>query len=284
MYTHTHTHTYIYILTYRIFKNFPEIGGLDCADDGNIIGCLSQALKLTAASKPVFKSDGNLDFNMGKTMMLGKGPSGRHVYQRVQYVLQNDPELKGIKNDFTPDMFSVQGIAVLGTPLGTEAFIKDFVTHICIKIARNVEKFEPITDGFVFHHLIKFCMNTYRHVDTTMANAILKKGTRGSFHQWTKDDYDLAVTVIQKPHAQGGFGITPNVLAQTSAKVAIASRFLTLVGSFSLEEQKLWFPNQSVHDPDTWTAPHLLHLKSEYDVLVNKHGCIVQEMYKVPED
>ncbi len=92
------------------------------------------------------------------------------------------------------------------------------------------------------------------------------------------------MTVIQKPHAQGGFGITPNVLAQTSAKVAIASRFLTLVGSFFLEEQKLWFPNQSVHDPDTWTAPHLLHLKSEYDVLVNKHGCIVQEMYKVPED
>jgi hypothetical protein len=97
--------------------------------------------------------------------------------------------------------------------------------------------------------------------------------TTGSFHQWTKDDYDLAVTVIQTPHAQdtqGGFGITPNVLAQTSGKVA--SRFLDLVGSWSLEEQILWFPNKVVHDPDTWTDPNLLHLKSEYDVLVNKHG------------
>jgi hypothetical protein len=61
----------------------------------------------------------------------------------------------------------------------------------------------------------------------------------------------------------------------------MASRFLALVGSLSLEEQKLWFPNQVVHDPDTWTAAHLLHLKSEYEVLVNKHGCIMQGMYKV---
>ena len=102
--------------------------------------------------------------------------------------------------------------------------------------------------------------------------------TTGSFHQWTKDDYDLAVTVIQTPHAQdtqGGFGITPNVLAQTSVKVAKTSRFLTLVGSLSLEEQKLLFPNQVVHDTDTFTNTHLLHLKSEYDVLVNKHGYIV---------
>jgi hypothetical protein len=33
----------------------------------------------------------------------------------------------------------------------------------------------------------------------TIANAILKKCTRGSFHLWVKDDYDLAVTVLQKP-------------------------------------------------------------------------------------
>jgi hypothetical protein len=52
----------------------------------------------------------------------------------------------------------------------------------------------------------------------------------------------------------------------------------TKVGSYSLEEKKLEFPNQVVHDPDTWTAPHLLHLKSEYDVLVNKYGYIMEEM------
>ena len=56
----------------RIFKMFPELEGLAYANDGNIIGRLSQALKLTALSKPVFKLDENLDFNMGKTMILTK--------------------------------------------------------------------------------------------------------------------------------------------------------------------------------------------------------------------
>jgi hypothetical protein len=45
---------------------FPELRRLAHTDDGNIIGRLSQALKLTAVIKPVFKLDGNLDFNVGK--------------------------------------------------------------------------------------------------------------------------------------------------------------------------------------------------------------------------
>jgi hypothetical protein len=40
---------------------------------------------------------------------------------------QNDPDLQVITNDFTPEMFVVQVIEVLGTPLGTDVFVKDFV-------------------------------------------------------------------------------------------------------------------------------------------------------------
>ena len=241
---------------------------------------------------------------MGKTMILAKGPTARHVYERAQHFLQNHPDLQGIANDFTPEMFSVKGIEVLGTPLGTDICIRDFVAQNCIKITRAVEKIEPLTDGLAHFQMTKFCLNTqtqymsanitlppqeeflsaqHRHVDTAIANAILKKGTRGSFDLWGKDDYELAVTVLQKPHALGGFGLTPNVIAQTSAKVAMASRFLGLVGSLSLQEQFFWLPNQLAHDPDSWTAPHLLHLKREYEVLINNHGCKVQEAYTVQD-
>ncbi len=55
----------------------------------------------------------------------------------------------------------------------------------------------------------------------------------------------------------------------------MASRFLGLVGSLLLAEQHLWLPNQLVDDPDTWTAPHLLHLKREYVSLVDHYGCVV---------
>ncbi len=51
----------------------------------------------------------------------------------------------------------------------------------------------------------------------------------------------------------------------------MASRFLGLVGSLPLEEQKLWLQNQPVHDPDSWTVPDFLNLKMGYDVIVNKY-------------
>jgi len=78
-------------------------------------------------------------------------------------------------------------------------------------------------------------------------------------------------------------GMTPNTIAQTSAKVVMASCFLGLVGALPPEEQNLWLPNQVVYDPDTWTAPHLLQLKREYDILVDKYGCLVQEKVTVQD-
>ena len=68
-------------------------------------------------------------------------------------------------------------------------------------------------------------------------NAILQKGTRGSFRQWDKSDYDLTVTMIQKPHVMGGYDMTPSTIVQVSDKVVMTSRFLGLVGSLPPDEQ-----------------------------------------------
>jgi hypothetical protein len=57
---------------------------------------------------------------MGKTEFFAKDPTDRHVYERAQYFLQTDPDLQVIANDFTPEMFTVKGIEVLRTPLGTD--------------------------------------------------------------------------------------------------------------------------------------------------------------------
>jgi hypothetical protein len=79
---------------------------------------------------------------------------------------------------------------------------------------------------------------------------------------------------------------TSNVIPQTSVKVVISGisfPALGLVGSLTLEKQNLCLPNQVVHDPDTWTTPHFLYLKWEYEVLVNNHGYLVQEMYTVQD-
>ncbi len=55
-----------------------------------------------------------------------------------------------------------------------------------------------------------------------------------------------------------------------------------MVGSLPPEEQQLWFPNQTAHDPDSWDAPSFINLKTGYDILVNNHDCKVQEMLLPP--
>jgi hypothetical protein len=205
-------------------------------------------------------------------MFLTKGTTARYVYESANFFLQTDPSLQDIAHDFTFNMFSVKGIEVLGTVIGTVFYIKEYVMHNCLKIIMDAVKHDPLTDGFVHFQLMQFCGNTrtqymsvnitlppqeyflstqHVHVDTVIVDAILRKDTRDSFRQWDKNDYDLTVTRLQMPHTDGGFGLTPNVIAQTSSKVAMSSRFLGLVGSLPLDEQKLWIRNQLVHDPDT---------------------------------
>ena len=83
---------------------FPELQGLTrtYADDETTIVRVSQVLKIAVVRNQVFKLDGNLDFNMGKTKFLAKSPMHRHVYERDQYFLQTDPDLQVIVHDFTP--------------------------------------------------------------------------------------------------------------------------------------------------------------------------------------
>ncbi len=181
----------------------------------------------------------------------------RYVYQGAEFFLQTDPNLQDIVHDFTFNMFSVEDIEILGAPIGTDIFIKDYLQNNCLKIINDVVKHDPLTDGFVHFQLIKFCVNTHTqymsanitlppqeyflsvqhvHVDTVITDSILRKGTRGSFRQWNKNDYDLTVTRLQMSHTDCGFGLTPNVITQTSVKVVMVSKFLGLVGSLPLDE------------------------------------------------
>ncbi len=98
-------------------------------------------------------------------------------------------------------MFTATGIEVLGTPIASNAYIKDFVAQNCIKIMRDVDKLKPLTDGFTHFQLVQKTMNTrtqymsanitlppqeqfltvqHIHIDTNIAKTILQKGTRVS--------------------------------------------------------------------------------------------------------
>ena len=125
----------------------------------------------------------------------------------------------------------------------------------------DIAKLEPLDDGLVHFHLLKYCMNTrtqyispnvtipspehflslkHKHVDRTLVNVILRKGTRGLYQHWSPHDIDLDTVMIQMTHVMGGYRMTSNVITQISVKVAMASRFLGIVGSLSPSEQTIW--------------------------------------------
>jgi hypothetical protein len=71
----------------------------------------------------------------------------------LQINYYNDTDFQGIVNDFTPEMFTVQDIEVLGTPLVTDVYVRDLIT-------RDVQKLELLTDDFTHFQLIQKTMNT----------------------------------------------------------------------------------------------------------------------------
>ena len=102
-----------------------------------------------------------MGFNTGKTKFLAKGPiSAKHLFERAQHFLRTIPAIRHLANEFTQEMFSVEGIEVLGTPIGTDNYIKNFVAQNCLKIVRDIEKLEPLSDGLVHFQLIQKTMNT----------------------------------------------------------------------------------------------------------------------------
>jgi hypothetical protein len=109
---------------------------------------------------PVFKKDGNLDFNISKTKVFAKGPSADHMFERAKHFLDTDPDLADIAHHFTRDMFTTEGIEVLGTPVGNDRFIQTFVAQNCLKIMGDIGKHACLTDGCVHAQLLKFCQNT----------------------------------------------------------------------------------------------------------------------------
>jgi hypothetical protein len=125
-------------------------------------------MRWVGVSRTVFVRRGNKE---KKTFARVRGISARHLYERSQIFLQSDPVLQHMANVFTPEIFTVEGIEVLGTPIGTEGYIKNFVSQNCVKIMRDIEKLEPLTDGLTHFQLIQKTQNT--RTQYTSANITL---------------------------------------------------------------------------------------------------------------
>ncbi len=90
-----------------------------------------------------------------KTKILVKGITAAEAHAAAQRLLAAHPSLAHLGPLLTPKAFVDNGYIGLGVPIGTDAFIQDFVEKKCKKIMEDVDKLDNIQDCFIHYHLIR---------------------------------------------------------------------------------------------------------------------------------
>jgi hypothetical protein len=79
--------------------------------------------------------------------------------------------------------------------------------------------------------------------------------------------------VIHLPHAEGGFGVPFNCVTKDDAFYATTSLFVSFLGAFSQERQKLWLPKDDLQDSSSWSSPPLVLLRDIHSKLLTQYDC-----------
>ena len=176
-------------------------------------------------------------------------------------------------------------------PIGTNAFVKQFVAKTCRDIIEDVEKLDAIQDGFIHFQLLSFCQATrlqylnshiildnccvlqQQHVDCKIADALLKKGTKQHADGWDASSKDWAHMVLHLPHAEGAFGVSFNCVTNDAAFYTTTSRFVSWMGAFSQARQELWLPKDDLRDSSSWSSPPLVLLRDIHSKLLTQFDC-----------
>jgi hypothetical protein len=188
-----------------------------------------------AALKDTFHDDTALDFNMFKTNILVKGISAQTAHADAHCHTTSNPALNTFNTSLPLDVFSDEGLVGLGVPLGTDDFVQNFVRDKCKDILEDVDKLDALTDGFIHYQLLRFCQATHlqyinshviltnqnmlqqQHVDVNIGDALMRKGTNNNCRVWSSEHKAWCDMVLHLPHAEGGFGVTPNAITRFAA-------------------------------------------------------------------
>ena len=57
------------------------------------------------------------------------------------------------------DVIQVQGLCVVGTPMGSSKYVREYVRSKFGTICKDVEQMRVCTDQLIRYQLLKFCMN-----------------------------------------------------------------------------------------------------------------------------
>ena len=79
--------------------------------------------------------------------------------------------------------------------------------------------------------------------------------------------------VLHLPHTEGGFGVSFNCVTKDAAFYTTTSPFVSWMGTFSQERQKLWLPKDDLRDSSSWSSPPLVLLRDIHSKLLTQYDC-----------
>ena len=94
-------------------------------------------------------------------------------------IINASPTLTHLAADVLLACFCPEGFVGIGVPIGTDAFVQNFVAKTCRAIIDDVEKLDTIQDGFIHYHLLRFCQTTllqYLHSHILLGNRCVGVG------------------------------------------------------------------------------------------------------------
>ena len=71
-----------------------------------------------------------------------------------------------------------------------------------------------------------------QHVNVKIADALMRKGTNNNCRVWSSEHKAWCDMVLHLPHAEGGFGVTPNAITRFAAFYTSSSRLVAWMGRF----------------------------------------------------
>ena len=114
------------------------------AVDGYIKAKLSVALQVLAELKRFLKEDAGLELSISKTAVLPKAVSQQAAFDAAHNIINASPTLTHLSGDVLLASFCPAGFVGIGVPIGTDAFVRNFVAKTCRAIIDDVEKLDEI--------------------------------------------------------------------------------------------------------------------------------------------
>jgi len=225
------------------------------------MGKIEPTLLALAESVRSFKEDADLEVCLGKCTIYMPGIPKERAHQLIRDCI--DADESGTLETLRPmlahdlDVIQVQGLCVVGTPMGASQDVREYVRSKCGTICNDVEQMRVCSDPLIRYQLLKFCMNTRlsfpsrnvtpdnmasccdpldrahigpAHVDQKIVHEVLRAATSDTIRV-SDPKYGWCTLKVQSPHHEGGYAITPTAASGLAAFYSATSKLVALLAS-----------------------------------------------------